>query len=135
MAHLKNSNINEAKLQVALQAVITSGLQDNGRPYRSLQSAAKEWDVPKTTLTECWHGHKTRPEAHQERQKLSPAQESVLKDWIRSLGKHGIPLSPLAAAEYASTIIDAPVSVAWTCKFRDRHADLRACWTTALEVC
>ena len=74
-------------------------------------------------------------EAHEYRQKVTPAQEIVLKDWIKAMGVRGIPLTPAAVAEYASIIIDQPVSDAWARKFRARHKDLKAKWTTGLEAC
>jgi hypothetical protein len=51
------------------------------------------------------------------------------------MGVHGVPLSLTAVAEYASVILDKPVSDAWACKFRARHGDLKTRWTTGLEAC
>lgn len=125
----------EARIQVALQAVICSGLGSTGKPLLSLRSAAKNFDVSRSKLTARWNGRGTRAEAHATQQKLSSAQEEVLTNWIKSLARRGIPLSPSAVAEYASTILGEPVSEHWVRKFRTRHGDLKARWTTGLESC
>jgi len=135
MASSQAELIAEAQLQVALQAVIASGLDSKGNPNLSLRSAAKQYGTTKSKLTARWNGRRTRAEAHESQQKISSAQEIVLKDWIKAMGIRGIPLTPAAVAEYASIIIDQPVSEAWTRKFRARHKDLKARWTTGLEAC
>ncbi|KAK0439985.1 uncharacterized protein EV420DRAFT_1650657 [Desarmillaria tabescens] len=73
----------EAQLQIALKAVIDSGLDGKGWPKLSLQAAAKQYD------------------------------EKVLADWIKVLGKQGIPLSLEAVTEHASHIVGEEVSVNW----------------------
>jgi hypothetical protein len=125
----------EAQIQVALAAVICSGLDSKGSPLLSLRSAAKRFDVSRSKLTARWNGRGSRVEAHETRQKLSSAQEEVLKNWIKSLAHRSIPLSPSAVAEYASTILGEPVSEAWVRKFHAQHTNLKAQWTTGLESC
>jgi hypothetical protein len=129
------SLVEEAQLQVALKAVICAGLDSKGRPLMSLRSAAKRFDVLRSKLTARWNGRGSRTEAHEAWQRMSTAQEEVLKDWIKSLARRSIPLSPAAVAEYASTILGEPVSLHWVRKFRGRHGDLKAWWTTGLESC
>jgi len=97
------SLVEEAQLQVALEAVICAGLDSKGRPLISLRSAAKRFDVSRSKLTARWNA-----EAHEARQRMSAAQEEVLKDWIKSLACRSIPLSSAAVAEYASTILGEP---------------------------
>jgi hypothetical protein len=67
----------------------------------SLHSAAKQYGITKSRLTARWNGWKTRQDAHETQQKLTPAQETVLKDWIKAMGVRGVPLSLAAVAEYA----------------------------------
>ena len=129
------SQVCEAQIEVALAAVACSGLDSKGYPLLSLRSAAKRFDVPKTTLTARWNGRGSRAEAHKNQQRMGSAQEEVLKDWIKSLARRSIPLSPSAVAEYASTILGEPVSEPWVRKFRACHGDLKARWTTGLESC
>ncbi|PBK92336.1 hypothetical protein ARMGADRAFT_856322, partial [Armillaria gallica] len=71
----------------------------------SLRAAAKQYNVSYSTLTARWNGWKTRTESHAEQQKLTRPQEKVLTDWIKVLGKRGIPLSLEMVAERASHIV------------------------------
>jgi hypothetical protein len=82
----------EKALQDALAAVITSGLDSKGHLILSLRSAAQMYDVQKTTLTARFNGCHTRSEARAAQQKLAPPQEEILKEWIKVLGKRGVPL-------------------------------------------
>lgn len=131
----KDTAEKEAQLQSALKAVIDSGLNGKGWPKLSLRAAAKQYNVSYSTLTARWNGRKTCTESHAEQQKLTPPQEKVLTDWIKVLGKRGIPLSLEAVAERASHIVGEEVSVNWAQGFRTRHPDLKAKWTTSLESC
>ncbi|KAF8238113.1 hypothetical protein L208DRAFT_1077360, partial [Tricholoma matsutake] len=70
----------------------------------SLWSAAQMYDVQKMTLTAQFNGHHTRSEAHAVQQKLTPPQEEILKEWIKVLGKCGVPLDLSAVANCASII-------------------------------
>ncbi|KAJ7745125.1 hypothetical protein B0H16DRAFT_1208277, partial [Mycena metata] len=70
----------------------------------SLRAAAKHHDVPPTTLTGRYQGKTTRKESHEDQQKLTPAQELILVEWIKVMGVRGVPLSMTAVAEYASAI-------------------------------
>jgi len=82
-----------------------------------------------------YNGCKTQVESHSHQQKLTPSQELVLKEWVKSLGLWGVPLSPSPVAEYTLVIIDGPISKKWVYAFRKRHPDLVAQWTTGLECC
>lgn len=125
----------EAKLQAALQAVISSGLTSQGKPVFSLRAAAKQYDVSRSALTAQWNGRGTRAESHAHQQKLSPSQELILKEWIKVMGRRGMPLAYKAIAEHASIVVQEDVSVNWAWSFRKRHPDLKARWTTGLEAC
>ncbi|KAF8233194.1 hypothetical protein L208DRAFT_1072056, partial [Tricholoma matsutake] len=70
----------------------------------SLWSAARMYDVQKTTLTAQFNGRHTCSEAHAAQQKLTPPQEEILKEWIKVLGKRGVPLDLSAVGNRASII-------------------------------
>ncbi|KAH7929520.1 DDE-domain-containing protein [Leucogyrophana mollusca] len=125
----------EQQLQLALQAVVASGLDPKGQPKLTLRRAATQYGVSRTTLTARYNGRKTRVDSHAHQQRLTPAQEAVLKEWIKALGYRGVPLSHLTVAQHASVIIDEPVSENWARHFRTRHPDLKARWSTGLECC
>jgi hypothetical protein len=125
----------EEKIRAALVAVVASGLNQQGQPCLSLRSAAAQFDVSRSKLTAWYNGRKTRVAANVGRQRLSPAQETVLSDWIRAVGRCGIPMSLPAVAQHASTILGEPVSESWATRFRARHPELSARWSTGLECC
>ena len=125
----------EEHLQLALKAVLASGLKPNGQPKLGLQKAALTYNVPSTTLTAWYKGHKTWVESHSHQQRLTPSQELVLKEWVKSLGLWGVLLSLSSVAEYASVIINGPISTRWVYAFRKWHPDLVVRWTTGLEFC
>lgn len=125
----------EDRIEFALQAVLASGLNPKGWPALSLHSAAEQFGVSHTTLTARFHGRKTCTEAHVHQQQLSPSQEEVLKAWIKAEGRRGIPMSPSTVAQTASTISSIDVSENWIERFRDRHPDLKAKWSSGLECC
>jgi hypothetical protein len=50
------SLVEEAQLQVALEAVICAGLDSKGHPLMSLRSAAKRFDVLRSKLSVHWNG-------------------------------------------------------------------------------
>jgi hypothetical protein len=125
----------ELRLKEAIVAVAESGLTAIGRPCFSVRAAAKHYNVPHTTLQARYNGRLTRAESHADQQKLSPPQESVLKDWVKVMGKRGVPLSMTAVAEYAASIIGKDVPVSWARAFRQRHPGLKGRWTTGLESC
>ncbi|KAF8060895.1 hypothetical protein FPV67DRAFT_1423145, partial [Lyophyllum atratum] len=52
-----------------------------------LRAAAKHFVVSRSALTARYNGRATRAEAHAAQQKLTPAQENVLKEWIKALGR------------------------------------------------
>ena len=108
----------EEKVQAALVAVVASGLNQHGQPFLSLRSAAQQFEVSRSKLTSHYNGRKTRLGAHVAQQRLSPAQETVLSDWIKAVGRRGIPMSLVAVSQHASTVLGQPVSESWALRFR-----------------
>ncbi len=125
----------EQRIQAALGDVQASGLNSQGLPKLSIREAARRYDIPHQTLTARYNGCQSRQQAHAHQQSLSPVHEQVLKDWIKSLGRRGIPVSPGSLTQYASVISGTPISERWTRNFRKRHPDIKARWTTSLECC
>jgi hypothetical protein len=125
----------ERKIRLALAAVVGSGFNNRGQPCLSIRAAAEQYGVSRSRLTARYNGRKTRIEAHAGQQKLSPPQEHVLSNWIRVVGERGIPVSLGTLAAYASTILAEPLSESWALRFRARHPELKARWSTGLECC
>lgn len=125
----------EERLQLALNAIALNGFRSNGRPWLSLREAAAAFNISKTTLTARFNGRKGRHESHIHQQALSPGAEDALKAWIKEMGRRGVPLHPSAVAQQASAILGTQIGEHWVHRFRTRHPDLKAKWTTNLEHC
>ena len=125
----------EERIQLALQAVTRNGFKENGRPWLSLREAAKCFEVSKTKLTAQFNGRKTKREAHKHERILSFGEENVLVEWIKEMGRRGVPLHASAVALHASAISGMQVSERWVARFCTRHPELKAKWTTGLEQC
>lgn len=131
---LEEKSVDE-RIELALRAVTINGFKPNGRPWLSLREAASAYGVSKTTLTARFNGRKTRKEAHQHEMTLTHAQEEVLVEWIVEMGRRGVPLHASAVAQHASVISGEPIGEHWVQRFRVRHLELKARWTTGLEKC
>lgn len=114
---------------------MTLAMQDVNQQIYSINKAAEVYCVPRSTLQTRLRGVRTRREAHEHQQLLSPAQENILVEWVKIMGRRGVPLSLTTTAEYASDIAGRPVGETWPRRFRQRHPDLRVRWTVALEEC
>lgn len=134
-ANLENKT-SEERIQLALAAIHSQGLRENGNPKYSLRAAATDFSVSKSTLTARYNGRQTRQAAHEKEKKLPKAAEEVLVEWIKEKGRRNIPLSPAAVAEHASSILGGTeIGESWVRRFRASHPELAARWTTGLEKC
>lgn len=70
----------EDRIQRAITAI--SRYAETGVKY-SIRRAAIDYDVPRSTLQDRYNGRLTRVQAHGSQQKLSPAQENILVEWIK----------------------------------------------------
>ena len=77
----------EERIQLAIKAVIDSGLTWNGRTKLSVRQAASTFKVPRSTLRDCCNGWKTRHEGHVHEQNLTPLQEVVVVEWVKVMGR------------------------------------------------
>jgi len=125
----------EEQIQLALDAINQNGLNKSGRPVFSLREASRAFDVPRSTLGACYHGCKTKVQAHEHEKKLSEGAEHALVAWIKEMGRRGVPLHASAVAAHASVISGEPIGENWVHRFRARHSDLKLKWTTGLEKC
>jgi hypothetical protein len=83
----------ELRIQQALRAIRANGLRLNGRPVYAVRLAARDFSVPKTTLTDRWNGGISHHKAAINQQCLTPTQEKVLVAWIKSCGARGMGLN------------------------------------------
>ena len=75
----------EARLQSVVKAVHTDNL--------SLHAAAKQFDLPHTSISNRLHDRKASSIAHESQQLLSNEQQEVLVEWCRLHGDAGNPMT------------------------------------------
>ncbi|KAJ7766469.1 DDE superfamily endonuclease-domain-containing protein [Mycena maculata] len=107
----------EKHIQLAIAAIQANIISE--------RKAAIYYRVPRTTVQRRATGILTRVEAHVHRRSLSQAQEDVLAEWVKSLGKRGIPLSLPTIGSYAAEIYGAPLGVTWPVRFKKHRPDLK----------
>ena len=71
----------EDRIQLALAAIARCTAE--GKVY-SINQAAKDYSVARSILQARVKGVPTCTQAHEHQQKLSPAQENVLAEWIKA---------------------------------------------------
>ena len=125
----------EERIQLALKAIVTSGVHASGRTKLSVRQAAVTFNVPRSTLQDRFNGWKTRHEGHAHEQNLTPAQEDIVVEWVKVLGQRGVPLTQATLRDCASDICGKPIGETWPKRFIARHPDIKVKWTTSLERC
>ena len=125
----------EARIQLAIEAITMAGFKPDGNPNFSFRKAASIYNVPRSTLSNRMKGVHTHVEAHVSQQKLSPAEEDVLVEWAKVLGRRGVPLTYSTLTTYASEISGKQIGECWPKRFLARHPELKLKMTTSLEKC
>lgn len=74
-------------------------------------------------------------EANIAQRALTPAEEEILVEWTKVMGRHGIPLTQTTIAEYASEISGKAIGLSWASRFMKQHPSLKIKWSTGLEAC
>ena len=69
--------------------------------YTSIRQAAKAYNVPRSTLADRQHGKPPRSAAHEQQQRLTPAQEEFLTEWILEQDLQGLAPSHTRVREMA----------------------------------
>lgn len=116
----------EARLSLAIDAFKNQKLE-------KLRHAARLYDVSEATLRRRLKGTKSPREAGIPRRKLTPTEEIVLRDWIYSLERRGVPPRPRMLGEMANILLaerdltKAPkeIGVNWVTSFMNRYPDLK----------
>jgi hypothetical protein len=127
----------ERIIQAALMAIQAKGLKPNGNPKYSFRQAAQDFGIPNRylTISRRFHGKNTHSLAAESQQCLSYTQETQLVDWIKEMGRRGLPMTPALIIEYASEIHGKRLGEKWLRLFRKRNPDLKARWASGLEAC
>jgi hypothetical protein len=117
-ANLLDDYHKEERIQLAIDEIQHSRTTpDQNEPY-SVRSAATHFQVPRSTLSDRMSGVPTRSEAHRDECLLSPEQECVLVEWIKTQGRRGIPMNRGMVRDYVEDILKHPVGKCWVTRFK-----------------
>ncbi|CAG8708831.1 12013_t:CDS:1 [Acaulospora colombiana] len=108
---------------------LQNAIKDVQTGVRSFAAAWKFHNIPKGTLYDRLNGAKSRHEANETNQILSPPQEEALTYYIQYRGWRGDPVTSLEARELAARIgnCDLPAE-GWFYRFLRRGQNLRMGW-------
>src|SRR6266480_1859128 len=104
----------------------------------SIKKAARIFGVSWTTLQGRINGAVSKAQAGQMRQRLSVAEEEVIRDWLLDLSSWGWPirierLRTMAIELLADKGDTADLGVHWTKQFIHRHPELKSKFVTGLD--
>ena len=97
---------------------------------QSIRKAALEWGIPRTTLQHRLQGRESRKEAFIGQQRLSPAQEKHLTQWILTQGDLGLPPTYAQIKQFTQRILAVkgdhqPIGKHWMQAFLKRNPSIR----------
>ncbi|KAL4255103.1 Centromere and Transposable Element-Derived Protein [Pleurotus pulmonarius] len=102
---------------------------------KSAVTAARDFDVPNSTLQGRFAGRLAKKDAHEGQKHFSKSQELTIIDWISTCGKRGIPITQPALQAFASDFLGHPVGENCPRRFIRRHPELKTNLTQPLEAC
>ncbi|KAI7968275.1 hypothetical protein EIK77_010445 [Talaromyces pinophilus] len=116
----------EGRLSLAIDALKNEKLD-------KIRHVARLYDVSEATLRRRLKGTKSPREAGIPRRKLTPTEEIVLRDWIYSLERRGVPPRPRMLGEMANILLaerdltktPQKIGVNWVTSFINRYPDLK----------
>ena len=133
----------EALLQKALDGIA------NGT-YTSAYQAAKQLDVPRSTIYKRLQNHKSRSQARENQQLLSNTEEKALAQWVKQLTATGYPAQHSIVHEMAEEIRNQrvvgvndasmelvsyrPIGQQWVQRFLLRHPQLQSVIGVRIEA-
>jgi len=136
---VRRINEKAEEAEKAIQKAIT-GIKD--RTYRSIDHVAKELGVSKATLHRQMNGGKSRGEAKQAAQRLTPQEEKALASWISTSTATGNPVQHDFICEMAEKLIKQhlpdeiipQLGSSWVPSFLRHHHYLKTKMTRAIEA-
>ena len=94
------------------------------------------------TIINRYNGGRSRQEAHEEQQKLTPVEEVIIAEFVRESANHGFPMTLHNIEQYANLVQRnrlgancTPLGENWVSRFLDRHRDiLQTHWSKPLDT-
>jgi hypothetical protein len=139
----KQRKLKEAKLCKAVDAY-RDELQKDMHMRKGARTIAQDFGIPKQwrTIVNRAQGKRSAMEFSKDRQKLTPAEEGVLKNFILESAERGFPMTLRQIEDYANLILRnrqgpeyQPVGESWGGRFLDRHREiLQTHWSKPLDT-
>jgi hypothetical protein len=134
----RRNTSNRISNEAAIQAAIAD---TRAKMFRSLNQAAEAYNVPYSTVLQRSKGTRTRAEARQSQQALTPDEEDTMERWITRLARAGYPIAPSLALQLGSEIraqrpmvgrvtgsTPLPLLPKWLNGFKKRHPSIAGVW-------
>lgn len=111
----------EYQVERAIDQVVATG---------NVKKAAKDWDVPRSTLRDRLKGLDPKFKAHAHRQRLTPVQEAHLADWVVAQRALGLAPTHSQLREFAQRIAAVsgdhqPIGKNWIEGFLRRNSNVK----------
>ncbi|TFK46919.1 hypothetical protein OE88DRAFT_1811454 [Heliocybe sulcata] len=117
----------EDRITLAVAAIECAGMNALGQPNLSIREASKAFNVSKSTLSDRLNGKSTKAKAREPQQKLCSEAEAALVDWIKIMGRRGLPMSASTIIDCAADLCKMHIGQSWVKRFRRRHPELKPC--------
>lgn len=108
----------EGRILLAIQALKKGQI-------KGVQTAAKTYNVKRTTLRDRLQGSASRTDITANGRKLSNTEESILLNWILSADERGLPPRFDIVRNMASIISQKPIGINWVNRFINRHHEIK----------
>ncbi len=125
----------EARLDLAEQAFKLG-------QFKSVRQAAKKYGVGKTTLQRRLNGVLSQKGRRAPNNKLQPAEERALVNWILEIARRGFPAYIIDVKRIATQLIihrgsstpPPEIGKLWVYRFLKRHLSVKACFTRKRDL-
>lgn len=122
----RNSIEQEGRILLAIQAI-------QNKQISAIRDAARQFNIPGTTLRRRLAGHTNRADSRANNHKLSQTEEETLKQWILSMDTRGAAPRPAAVREMANVLLakrgTTPIKTVgekWVYNFTQRTPELQS---------
>jgi membrane-bound lytic murein transglycosylase B len=88
----------EGRLLLAINAI-------NSKQITKIREAARLYDVSRTTIQDRLKGIQPAPQLGILRRKFTPTEEEIMRNWILSLERRGVPPRPCMLAQIANLLL------------------------------
>jgi hypothetical protein len=132
----------EDQMMAAAVEACRSEIEKPSKPHKSIRQVARDFKVDRKTLGRRLEGEQSMSTFNAGKQKLTPAEESVVVDFVMESADRGFPLTHRNIELQANTILRSrsgdeaePVGPSWIDRFLTRHREqLQPHWSRPLDT-